>query len=344
MGSSPVADTGRALSELGYDVTGRSAIDEVPPRHWRAFCQECDVLIFIRYHGGGPQIRRQLLIARDEGLLIARLWAGSDAYYAANQPIDRLSASRLDPIVDINIAASSVVKRRLSMIGINSVVVPPRADVVTDPGIAEEPLPPAVLAYLPNGRTDFYGASYVRRAAEALPSVPFLVVGDDAHTLGDLPNVESLGFVDDMDPVWERTGCLLRITEHDSAPRMIETALSRGCYVIFNKPHDGCWLARSEDQVVHAVGRFSTCTERNPERPVYSEAHKFRHGTQLIEILSEAQTAKAPTGDQRLQILALEMQRAMEMPIRYFRWRLARFRKVQAAPLGRPRPNIGPPG
>ena len=323
-GSSPMADTGRALEVEGHEVTGCSDIDGEPQDRWRRLCRNHDVLIFIRYHGSGVQIRRQLRIARDEGLLIVRLWVGSDAWSAANCRVDRKSAARLRKLVDLNIAASEYVRERLRKVSIDSFLVPPRAEVVTDREARSAPLPPAVLSYLLNGRQEFYGLSYVRHAAEERPDVPFIVVGDDEHLLGDLPNVDSLGFVKDMEPVWQRTGCLMRMTEHDSAPRMIETALSHGCYVIFNKPKAGCWLAKSKEDVVEAVDRFTGATGRNSEAPVYTEEDRHQHARLLVEKVREALADRQPVRNQRLPIMVLNMRRSLYAPIRYLRWRLAR--------------------
>lgn len=320
-GSSPVADTGRALEAEGHKVTRVANIDATPPEEWRRLCHGHDVLIFIRYHGGGLQIRRQLYIARDEGSLVVRLWAGSDAWFAANRAIDRKNARRLAKAVDLNIAASRCVRERLSSVDIESSIVPPRADVSTDSEVRTKPLPPAILAYLLNGRQEFYGLSYVRAAALAFPEVPFIVVGDDTHLLGDLPNVESLGFVKDLSPVWARTGCLMRLTEHDSAPRMIETALSLGCYVIFNKPKEGCWLARTQTEVRQAVERFSAATTRNMDAPVFSAADQRRHAELILQEVTDALKEIPPAADQKLRISLLSAARQVYAPIRYVGWR-----------------------
>lgn len=321
-GSSPLADSGTALSAAGIDVSGVSDIDGMPPDEWRRLCREHDVLIFIRYSARALTLRRQLRIARDENMLIVRLWAGTDAWLAAKDPVSRKSASRLAKLTDLNIASSKFVRRRLQKAGIASAIVPPRADVVTDPSLRDEPLPPAVLTYLLNHRQTFYGLPYIRAAAEALPHIPFIVVGDDEHLLGDLPNVESLGFVRDLDQVWPRVGCLVRMTGHDSAPRMIESALSWGCYVIFNKTKAGCWLANTEEELIAALRTFSQLDCRNPDAPTFSEDDRNQHAEMLIEEIEWARSTKERPGWQKLHILMLEVQKLLWRPFSPFRWRI----------------------
>ena len=89
--------------------------------------------------------------------------------------------------------------------------------------------PKRVLAYLPTGKSSFYGEEVVRQAIETNPDLEFLIVGNTLpERFSQYPNVRDLGYVEDMQPVYSQAGCLLRVTEHDGLPQMVLESLLWG--------------------------------------------------------------------------------------------------------------------
>lgn len=112
------------------------------------------------------------------------------------------------------------------------------------PGVFPDPpaaldLPAAlsVLTYIPDNRYVFYGGEMIARAAEALPNVPFEVLGGKGHWLGrDLPNLRFHGWQADVRPFLAKTSVLLRLVPHDAVGGTVREALSAARHVIYTLP------------------------------------------------------------------------------------------------------------
>jgi hypothetical protein len=113
-----------------------------------------------------------------------------------------------------------------------------------------------VLIYLPTNRGRFYGEEVVTSTIQANPDMRFVVVADAEHRFAGYQNVESLGWVKNMGPVYDTTGCLLRITQHDGLPRMVIETLLLGKYVIYSHEFPGCWTAKDSNDVQNWISVF----------------------------------------------------------------------------------------
>ena len=113
-----------------------------------------------------------------------------------------------------------------------------------------------VLVYLPHKRYEFYGLQYIERLVEDFQDVTFYIVADELHRLAHFRNVRSLGWVSEMEPVWELVGLGVRITEHDGYPRTVLEALARGKYVVHNRAFDGCWFASNYEEIRNCIVDF----------------------------------------------------------------------------------------
>ena len=127
------------------------------------------------------------------------------------------------------------------------------------------PIPRDILVYLPTHRAQFYGEDVVGAVIRANPDLNFIVVADVQHRFKDCRNVESLGWVDDMRPIYDRTGCLLRMTQHDSLPRMAIETLLLGKYAICSYEFPGCWTAKNFLDVQKWISVFRMRTFANGE-------------------------------------------------------------------------------
>ncbi len=130
--------------------------------------------------------------------------------------------------------------------------------------VAEHPLPmpiafgqpkpmptePRVLMFLPQQPHAAYDVAGTIEVVDRLPDVQFSLVG--GFTL-NRPNVESLGFVNEMASVYERCSCFLRLVNHDGLSHSVVEALSFGREVIWNYPMAGVTRVDGVDQAVEAV-------------------------------------------------------------------------------------------
>jgi hypothetical protein len=231
---------------------------------WLQLVRRNDALVFVRYSdAGGRFFRRQIHLARLFGGTIVRWRVGSDVLSCLRSDQAATAARQLDLAVDLNIAAAPHLVDELRSIGVRAEYVPSVCDLSSVDAEVPASLPSSVLAYLPTDRKAFYGEDVVISAAEANPHLRFIIVGDDSHSLARYPNVQSLGWVDDMHELWPRVGLLLRVTEHDGLPRMVLEALARGRYVIYSWPLEGCWFARSRDCVLQRLEGFGSIVGPN---------------------------------------------------------------------------------
>lgn len=114
-----------------------------------------------------------------------------------------------------------------------------------------------VLSYIPNKRSDFYGMPTMIRLAEKLPSVQFLIAGTDGKEYAPLPlNMTALGWVENMDEIYDQTHICVRYTDHDGLSNFILESLARGKQVIYRNPFNHCKYCSNEEQVLLQIQEF----------------------------------------------------------------------------------------
>lgn len=128
--------------------------------------------------------------------------------------------------------------------------VPPTGDVPLPSG------PLTALAYLPEARQRFYGVDAVCRIAAALPEVRVLVVGTRSVPNAP-PNIEAVGWVDQIADVLARCHVLLRLPRHDGLSFMVQEALALGRYAIWNHPFPGAMRASTSAEAISALQRLA---------------------------------------------------------------------------------------
>ncbi|MDG1332156.1 MAG: hypothetical protein P8P74_07490 [Crocinitomicaceae bacterium] len=114
-----------------------------------------------------------------------------------------------------------------------------------------------VLSYIPSKRSDFYGMRTLIRMAEKLPSVLFLIAGTKGEEYAPLPsNMTALGWVKNMDDIYDETHVCVRFTDHDGLSNFILESLARGKQVIYRNPFDNCEYCPDEDKLVAQIEDF----------------------------------------------------------------------------------------
>lgn len=288
--SAPSLTLAKALSGLGVGVKFARA-DRLSRREWVELVRFARAIVLVTYGEIEVYVLSQLATAVAMDVPIVRWWVGTDVLNAVTRPAVREHAHRLNRIVSENVAVAPHLVDELATIDIDARFVPS----VLDPGL----VPPSivrwgkqvrpVLIYLPGTRKDFYRIDLLEPVIASNPDLEFIVVADQTHALALHPNVESLGWVADMRPLYDRAGSVLRITEHDGLPRMLMEALLRGLYAIYSWPLEGCWQARTAEEIASALVRYRAQREPNKYgRDAVLEMLRTRPDERMSGVLANA--------------------------------------------------------
>ena len=94
-----------------------------------------------------------------------------------------------------------------------------------------------VLAYIPDGRSEFYGGDTLVEAALQFPEIRFQVVGGIGSWLESIPpNMEFLGFVQDMDTILNNVHVVVRQVEHDAIGGTVREGLFFARHIVYSYP------------------------------------------------------------------------------------------------------------
>jgi hypothetical protein len=263
-GSSPLLTLARAVELHGVLPVFSEFAESTSTSEWLQLVRKSDVVLFLGYVGPSLYMIRQLALAASLGKPVVRWWVGSDVLHCVQHPLGGRHARLVDKLCAESVAVAPHLQAELSSLGLNAKIIP---SVVDSEFLKVEPpqllVARDILVYLPANRGSLYGEEVVRSAIEANPDLRFLVVADTDHRFRRYQNVESLGWVQDMRPVYDRTGCLLRITQHDGLPRMVIETLLLGRYVIYSHELPGCWTARNFTDVQRWISVFRNSTASN---------------------------------------------------------------------------------
>jgi hypothetical protein len=233
-------------------------------RGWVREARASDAVVCIGYHTA-PGLFIRIHLASLLGKPVIRWWVGTDVYNALTSPAIAHDARRMDRYVAANIAVAPHLRDELASVGIDASVIgipSHRQPEFIEPTWSSR-IARSVLAYVPSSKPDFYGGPVVEQLARAMPELTFCVVRDEAGMYRHLPNVVSMPYVEDMDSLYRKAGCLLRMTRHDGLPRMVLEALARGRYVVYAWPLEGCIPARTFEQAQAALAQIAAATEPN---------------------------------------------------------------------------------
>lgn len=157
-------------------------------------------------------------------------WIGTDVVLAKR---NIKLALKVQKHISLNLAGSAFLKQELKEIGINAEEIP-ILPIKMETEFSDVPKAHKVIAYLPEGKEEFYGIKYVKAAAENFKEVEFNVVGNGNDKL-NIPNVHFLGKIDkdEMEKLYNNSTILMRLPEHDGLSLMLLEALIKGKEVIY---------------------------------------------------------------------------------------------------------------
>ena len=255
--SSPVTTSASAIERVGgvvffADFSCTSTCELI------LLYMKVDVLVIQFYGVIDLYAKRQIALASIFGVSIIRNWAGTDVLKSVTEPEVTVSTLAVDKFTNLNITNCHVgLVEELKSIGVECTLTTKFLNKGWDwfdDNTQVKPL--GVLVYLPSSNREFYGLKYVEKLITSFQELTFIIVADEEHILAKYDNVESVGWVDDMQDIWKKTGLLVRMTEHDGYPRMNLEALARGKYVIHNNRLPGVWFADTQEQLEEQVKRF----------------------------------------------------------------------------------------
>jgi len=296
-GSSPTLTWAKAVAREGAEYRFSADLSKIDIQSWISAVRWADAIVFQDYEGPPDYVIRQLALAIAVGRPVIRKWSGTDVMRCVQNSDFRRQAQALDKIISLNLTSEArYTEEELQSVGISPKRILPI--LATPPSFrVDEHKPLALLAYLPSTRPEFYGSQQVRYAAEKHPDITFIVVADTNHSLSDLPNVESIGWVEDMEAIWRRVGGVMRLTVHDGLPRMVMEALARGKHVLFSHPVEGSWHVTDSATLDAALQAFKSAKTINQSGlAVAKRMLRPDNDRELLEHLTDAGIKPGPIG------------------------------------------------
>ena len=263
----------RSLCSVGVDAQLFDFRKPAAISQWVRNLQQPDYQICHFLWGDNPPA--YYILPKLLGKKVVIHWVGTDALRAATakkltarQRFYRFLAYRM---ADLHLAVSQPLASELRPLGIKAQVIP----LVPDPPAIDYsklpwPSDNRVCVYLPEARQEFYGASTVWQLAAAMPDVRFLIVAHSGKNAPQLPNIEYLGYINNMETVWKQVKVYLRLTQHDGMPQSLIEALSRGRYVIWSGRHIHCYHPNSFEGVQESLDLSLAHTQPNSAGAAYA--------------------------------------------------------------------------
>jgi len=239
----------RALYEIGLDVS-------FAPPHGpqRSDLRGIDAIHLVTREQLSTRLFRRLVAARVSGIPTVRFWTGRDILWAQHHTPTQSISVALQKLGVLQHCRTDQMVQDLASIGICAEIGP-----VVDPNLSDraqpEPFssPFTALCYLPSPRRVFCGGDLIDELIQSLPDVRFLILGDLATDYGELKNVESLGFVDDIARTIHRSTVVLQPRLDGALSRLSLEALSHGRHVISGRDWPCCHVATTPEEFVHAM-------------------------------------------------------------------------------------------
>lgn len=246
---SPSSPTRTWANALSREAVSCQVIDLLDVSTWQLVKEyfRCDVVVIQIYSIISDYNLFRLCIAVLMGKPIVRKWSGTDALNLDTRGDIKQRFLQLDKLVALNLTSEHQgIIDELNRNGLQCELTPQVLSSKMCVQLQATDMPPRkILIYLPSHNREFYSANLMEDVIKANPYYEFLVLADKEHVLSTYQNVSSLGWVEDMEPVWAQTAVLLRITKHDGFARMMVDALSRGKYVIHNQALPGINVANN---------------------------------------------------------------------------------------------------
>lgn len=180
-------------------------------------------------------------------------WIGTDVVQARK---NLSMVLKIQKYISLNLTCSPFLQRELAEIGITAEEVPILpANMETE--FSSIPTVHKIMAYLPEGKEEFYGIKYIKKAAETFSNIEFNIVGNSKDSLG-MPNVHFLGKIDKkaMNELYNDSTILIRLPKHDGLSLMLLEALIKGKEVIYCYDFPFTKKVANLDEIIEVLGEI----------------------------------------------------------------------------------------
>ena len=179
-------------------------------------------------------------------------WVGTDVISAQNDytrnKVNDKYVSEVKHFCEVN-----WIKEELKEIGINAEIV---NFVTFEKEISTNVAFPksfSILTYIGKNREEFYGINEIIVLAKRLPDIPVNVVGIKEYHEVLPPNINLLGWVNNMDDLIEFSVVCLRFPFHDGLSSFILEALAKGRHIVYKYDYPNCNKAEDLDSLIDTV-------------------------------------------------------------------------------------------
>jgi hypothetical protein len=132
-----------------------------------------------------------------------------------------------------------------------------------------------VLSYISGSRPAFYGMDAFLGLARRFPEADFAIAGATGDGYHPLPeNVKALGWVDNMNELFERSHVCVRFPEHDGLSTFVLEALARGKQVLYKYPFEQCIYCPDEETLAKGMEAVAHLFKQQ-QLPVNEEGMQF---------------------------------------------------------------------
>lgn len=183
-------------------------------------------------------------------------WCGSDATLARKEAAE----GKTEPWITQKLhhwSDSEQITREIEAIGLSCEEIPLPSMWIPD---GPSPLPDefSVLVFVPDAcRGELYGLDMILQVANALPEVPFELVGLKAGTVSKAPsNLHIHGHIPDLTEFYRGSSVLWRPVRHDGLSCMVLEALGHGRHVLWTYPFPGCMHVTHADEARQQIERL----------------------------------------------------------------------------------------
>lgn len=181
-------------------------------------------------------------------------WVGSDVMLA-KEAVEKKTVDENFLSYPVHLTDSPWFVDDLKEIGIKAKYLP----LLTVENIPEKPIMSgefSILTYVPQDDQEFYGLPIIIEVAKQFPEIIFKIAGSKETSFPLTPNIQLLGWIDNMKPLFEKSVVCIRFLKHDGLSFFVLESLLYGKYVIYNRSFDYCNYASNVPEMISVISEL----------------------------------------------------------------------------------------
>lgn len=222
-----------------------------------------------------PKMWVPYLLAKLMGKKVIFYWIGTDCYF-----LQKNKKSFIIKRGDINIAHSLSLQKELRAFNIATdilTVLPQNIDL----SIGKMPKEHAVLFYIPEGREDFYGYTWIVELIKHFPQLAFHIVANGKTELFPYENAIVHGTISaqEMNKLYNEISIVVRFPEHDSLSISIMEAMFKAKTIIYRYEQECTIQAKTLNEFIQ---RLEEVISKPPQFVLSAREYALSHFTNDI--------------------------------------------------------------